>query len=469
MSLKEYLWVPQEERKLDVSRVGMIQLALPLMLESFLRATVGMVDILFLSRVSDMAVSAVSISNQLITFCQIISMAMAASATVCINQAIGMKNMKKVNMLATIAVTSNAMLGLLFGMVFMFLPHVLLSIMTLDTAALDAACLYLRIAGGLMIFQAVEIVQVNLCRSLGRIKAPLVINTIANLVNVIGNYLVIFHPEWLWNIDPVAGVALATVLSRVAALIVALIVATGSGLRYSLRYLRPFPKADFKLVLSIGIPGGINSMAYSLGQIVTTSIISSMSLTLVSAKVYVGNVVQYIYIIGQAFASASAIMVGYRLGAGNYDDARKVQRIVTTIALLSNGILSLVIIALRYPMLRLFTEDVTIINMAANIFFLDFFVEIGRALNHCFNGALQAAGDVKFQLVVNQGSAWVLSVGGTYLFGVVFGLGLYGVWIAFACDELIRGSILVLRWRSGGWLTGAKAKREIIASKTPER
>jgi putative MATE family efflux protein len=361
------------------------------------------------------------------------------------------------------------MLGLLFGMVFMFLPHVLLSIMTLDTAALDAACLYLRIAGGLMIFQAVEIVQVNLCRSLGRIKAPLVINTIANLVNVIGNYLVIFHPEWLWNIDPVAGVALATVLSRVAALIVALIVATGSGLRYSLRYLHPFPKADFKLVLSIGIPGGINSMAYSLGQIVTTSIISSMSLTLVSAKVYVGNVVQYIYIIGQAFASASAIMVGYRLGAGNYDDARKVQRIVTTIALLSNGILSLVIIALRYPMLRLFTEDVTIINMAANIFFLDFFVEIGRALNHCFNGALQAAGDVKFQLVVNQGSAWVLSVGGTYLLGVVFGLGLYGVWIAFACDELIRGSILVLRWRSGGWLTGAKAKREIIASKTPER
>jgi Na+-driven multidrug efflux pump len=107
--------------------------------------------------------------------------------------------------------------------------------------------------------------------------------------------------------------------------------------------------------------------------------------------------------------------------------------------------------------------------MAANIFFLDFFVEIGRALNHCFNGALQAAGDVKFQLVVNQGSAWVLSVGGTYLLGVVFGLGLYGVWIAFACDELIRGSILVLRWRSGGWLTGAKAKREIIASKTPER
>lgn len=465
MSLKEYLWVSKEERKLDVSRVGMVQIALPLILESFLRATVGMVDILFLSRVSDTVVSAVSISNQFIMFCQIIAMAMAAGATVCINQAIGMKNMAKVNMLATIAITANAVMGLLFGMVFLFLPNVLLGIMTLDDVAINAACLYLRIAGGLMIFQSVEIVLVNLCRSLGRIKAPLVINTIANLVNVVGNYLVIFHPEWIWNIDPVAGVALATVLSRIAALIVAQIITSRSGLRYSLRFLRPFPKQAFKLVLSIGIPGGINSMAYSLGQIVTTSIISSMSLTLVSTKVYVSNIVQYIYIIGQAFASASAIMVGYRLGAGNYDDARKVQRIVTTIALLSNAIISLIIIALRLPMLRLFTEDQTIINMAANIFFLDFFVEIGRALNHCLGGALQAAGDVKFLLVVNQGSAWILSVGGTYLFGVVFGLGLYGVWIAFACDELFRGSILWLRWKSGGWLTGAKAKREIIASK----
>ena len=91
MQFKEYFWVPKEERKRDVSRVGLVQLAFPIMLENVLRVTVGVVDIAFLSRLSDAVVSGVSISNQYITFCQMIAMAMATSATVCVNQALGMK------------------------------------------------------------------------------------------------------------------------------------------------------------------------------------------------------------------------------------------------------------------------------------------------------------------------------------------------------------------------------------------
>lgn len=463
MSIKEYLWVSKKERQLDVSRVGMIQLALPLILESFLRATVGMIDILFLSNLSDTVVSAVSISNQYITFCQLIAMSLSASATVCINQAIGMNNKDKLNMLATIAITANTVMGLFFGAVFLLIPKVLLGIMNLDASAIDAACMYLQIAGGLMIFQSIEIVLVSLCRSFGRIKAPLVINIIANLVNVVGNYIAVFHSEWLGELDPIAGVALSTVLSRVTSMLMAMIIVKRCGVRLSLKFLRPFPIEEFKLVVSIGIPGTVNSMAYSLSQIVTTSIITSVSLTLVATKVYVSNIVQYIAIIGQAFANASSIMVGYRIGAEKYDEAKTVQKIVTYIALCSNAIISLVIIALRYPLLSLFTQDETIINIATKIFFIDFFVEIGRALNHCLSGALQAAGDVTFQLIVNQASAWIIAVGGAYLFAIVFDMGLYGIWIAFACDELIRGTILLWRWKSNGWLSGAKAKRDIIA------
>lgn len=314
-----------------------------------------------------------------------------------------------------------------------------------------------------MIFQSIEIVLVSLCRSLGRIKAPLVINIIANLVNVVGNYIAVFHSEWLGGLDPIAGVALSTVLSRVTSMLIAMIIVKRCGVRLSLKFLRPFPIEEFKLVVSIGIPGTVNSMAYSLSQIVTTSIITSVSLTLVATKVYVSNIVQYIAIIGQAFANASSIMVGYRIGAEKYDEAKTVQKIVTYIALCSNAIISLVIIALRYPLLSLFTQDETIINIATKIFFIDFFVEIGRALNHCLSGALQAAGDVTFQLIVNQASAWIIAVGGAYLFAIVFDMGLYGIWIAFACDELIRGTILLWRWKSNGWLSGAKAKRDIIA------
>lgn len=463
MQLKEYFWVPKEEQMNDPSRVGLAQLAFPIILENVLRSTVGMVDVLFLSRVSDAVVSAVSVSNQFIMFCYIISMAMANGATVCINQAIGMKNMKKVNLLATIAVVANAVVGVLFGLVFLCTPGTLLKIMTLDAEATDAACKYLMVCGGLMVFQTVEIVVQNICRSMGKIRAPLVISFFSNIVNVVGNYLAIYHPEYFFNLEPVVGVAVATVLSRFVALVISVVIAGRCGLRCSLKYLNPFPKESFRLVLSIGIPSGINMMAYSLSQIVTSSIISMLGISMLAAKVYVSNIVQYVAIIGMSFSSASTIMVGYRIGAGEYEEANKIRSIVTAIALISNGLISLIILAARYPLLGMFTQDPEIIALASSVFFIDFFVEIGRALNNSLSGALQAAGDVKFQLIVNQASAWIVAVGGSYLLAIVLGLGLNGIWISFACDELTRGLILLYRWKSGAWMAGAEQKRSIIA------
>ena len=465
MQFREYFWVPKEQRKLDVSRVGLVQLALPIMIENILRATVGLVDVGFLSRLSDAVVSGVSISNQYITFCQMIATAVATSATVCVNQALGMKNREKVNLFATIALSASILLGLFFGTLFLTVPHVILKIMSLEEIALSAAVRYMRIAGGMMAVLFVEIVLEGLCRSLGRIRAPMAISLVSNIVNIVGNYLAVFHAERLWNLDPVAGVAYATVLSRVTALLIALLLARRCGVRFSVRYLRPFPRESFRLVLSLAIPGGVNMMAYSLGQIMTSSVISLLGGSIIAAKVYVTNIVQYVAIIGHSFSGANTIMVGYRIGAGEFGEAKKVCGIVRRIALLSNGILSLALIAVRYPLIRFFTRDEAIVALAASVFLLDFPVEIGRALNHSTSGALQAAGDVKFQLCVNQGSAWLISVGGSYLLGVVCHLGLYGVWIAFACDELFRGCTLLLRWKSDRWMAGAVKKRSIIAEK----
>ena len=67
-------------------------------------------------------------------------------------------------------------------------------------------------------------------------------------------------------------------------------------------------------------------------------------------------------------------------------------------------------------------------------------------------------------MVVNQLSSWLISVGGSYVLGILCGWGLYGVWTAFALDELTRGLLLLRRWRSHRWVEGAETRRRIIAS-----
>lgn len=457
-----FLWASREEREHDPTHVGLVQLAFPILLEHLLRSTVNLVDVIFMSRISDSVVSAVSVASQYIMLCMIIASAVATGTMVCINQAIGMRNQQKVNRLASIAVAANLILGLVFGLLFLLCSDAFLLIMKLEPASLANASQYMKICGGLMFIPCIEIVLNNVCRSMGHTRAPLMINLTINLINLVGDYLVVYHPEII-PVDPVSGVAYASVLGRVGGLILAAWVVSRTGVRISPRQLRPFPKDELMLSLSIGIPGGLNNIAYTLSQLITTSIISLTGDVMVATKVYASNLINYIALVGMAFAQASTIMVGYRIGAGNYKEANQIRSLVTRIALLSNAFFSLLLISVRTPLMRFFTDDPTILSIASVIFVIDFAVEIGRALNNTIAGALQAAGDVTYQLIVNQASGWLISVGFSYLFAIVLGWGLYGVWIAFALDELTRGLILLHRWKSQKWMAAAEERRKILA------
>ena len=446
---KGLFWTSKEQRKQSPENIGLGQLALPILLENVLRSTVNLVDVAFMSRVSDQVVSAVSVSGQYINLCLILSSAVSTGIIVCINQAVGMKNKQQINRLATIALAAN-----------------LLTIMKLDSYSIDAAARYMRICGGLMVIPCVEIVLNSICRSLGHVKAPLAINLTINVINLIGDYLVVYHTEIL-NIDPVTGIALASMIGRLGGLVIACVIIARTSLRVSLKLLKPFPKKEIGLALSIGIPGGLNNLAYSLSQLMTTAVVALTGGAMVAAKVYVNNLVHYIALVGMAFGQASTIMVGYRVGAGNYEEANQIRSLVTRIALITNALFSLLLICVRMPLIRLFTADPVIIQIAANVFLIDFVVEIGRALNNTISGSLQATGDVTYQLIVNQGSGWLVSVGGSYLLAICLGWGLYGVWTAFALDELTRGFILLHRWRSQKWREGAEKRREILAQGTP--
>lgn len=463
MDMQKYLWVSKEERNLGPEHIGLGQIALPILLESILRSTVGLIDVAFLSRLSDSVVSAVSVANQYIMLCQIIAASLAGGSIVCINQAIGMKNLRRVVKLSSIAMAANMLLGVVFGALFLFGSNALLTIMQMEPASIGYAGRYMNLVGGMMFFQCIEIVSASLCRSMGHPSAPLVINLAENLVNIAGNYLAVFHHSAL-GIDPLDGVALATVLSRAVGMAISLAIVHRAGVRFSIKSFFPFPKEDIRLSLSIGIPGGFNNIAYSLSQIVSTAIITILGETMMATKVYVSNIVHYVALVGMAFGSASSILIGYKIGAGEYGEANAVRALVTRIGLISNIAFSLLFLLLRYPLLSIFTENETILRVGGTIFFLDLAVEIGRSLNNTVAGALQATGDVTYQLVVNQLSGWIVSVGGAYLFGIVFGWGLYGVWVAFALDELTRGLILLRRWHSGKWRAGAESRRKRIAS-----
>lgn len=83
---------------------------------------------------------------------------------------------------------------------------------------------------------------------------------------------------------------------------------------------------------------------------------------------------------------------------------------------------------------------------------MDFVLELGRTFNVVIINSLRGAGDTLFPVVMALISMWSIGVGLAYVLGVIFNLGLTGVWIAFTCDEWFRGLSMYGRWKKKKWM-----------------
>ena len=99
----------------------------------------------------------------------------------------------------------------------------------------------------------------------------------------------------------------------------------------------------------------------------------------------------------------------------------------------------------------LFSDDPKVAELGATVMFIAVFLEFGRTTNIVIINSMKAAGDVKFPTVLAIFSMWGLSVLIAYILGVVLGMGLAGVWIGMAADEIFRGVVVFIRWIRGSW------------------
>ena len=316
---------------------------------------------------------------------------------------------------------------------------------------------YLRIVVGVSIFNAVMTTAMAECRAYGNTLYPVVCSVLMNVINAILSYIVVFRP-FETPFYGVSGIAIARVTAEALScfLMLFLFKKVNPGMRY-FRF-RELSKSVLKDIVQIGAPSGLQYLSYSLTQAVTTSILATIGTQTLSAKIYVYNIVYYAYLLGMALGQANALLVGRLVGQGKFDRVKKMTIRNLFITITINVLFTSTLALFRFRLLGIFTSDPVIIAAGGVAMLLDIIVEIGRGMNHTFEGALVAAADVRFPMITTLCTTWGLSVLFSYILGVRLGWGLAGCWIAFALDEGIRGTCYILRWRSGKWMEKALVK-----------
>ena len=171
-----------------------------------------------------------------------------------------------------------------------------------------------------------------------------------------------------------------------------------------------------------------------------------------TARIYVGNIVMFVYLYAICIAQGNSIMVGNLTGM----DKNNASYIVGKLSWHRGAMVSMlfsVICALCGPYIAgILTDNDEIAWLVCCCFWVDVLLEIGKCINIWATNTLRATGDIFFPFYLGIIVQWIVGVGCGYLFGIVFGFGLIGMWFAFALDENIRGLVFVHRWNSRKWV-----------------
>jgi len=188
-----------------------------------------------------------------------------------------------------------------------------------------------------------------------------------------------------------------------------------------------------------------------LSQLVLTGFITSIGIIALNTKTFYASIAMFIYAITLAMAHASSIMVGNLTGSNQNEESYKVGIYSTKIAMIVTLSMNIIIAIAIVPLMKIFTDNQAIIDLAKMIVLIDIALEIGRAVNILIGNTLKASGDIRFPVFIAILISWTIMLPLGYLFGIYLHLGLMGIWIAMAIDEVFRGTILLIRWVSRKW------------------
>ena len=432
-------------------RKGLGKLVVPIFIETLLIMMLGAIDTIMLSQYSDNSVAAVGVVNQLVMFAFLIFEVINIGTSVLCSQYLGARLEKKMVQVVGVSLLLNLVFGLLVSAILHFGAGALLQMMGLRPSLMEDGVNYMQIVGAFAFFQAMSLTISASLRSVNKAIYPMMVTVLVNLMNIIGNYTLIFGKFGFPEMG-VEGAAISTAFARGVSMLILFVVLFKKHIKtFPLSYFKPFPFIELKNLLKIGLPSAGENMSYSFSQVVLTYFINMLGNEALATRTYVVNIVMFVYLFAIAMAQGGAITIGHLVGQKKIRAAYLLGKYVMRWSIFVSLSLSC-LWALGGPWIfDMLTDNEAIVQLGIHILFVDIILEVGRAVNIYATNALRSAGDVNYPFYVGVVVQWSIAVGLGYLLGIHWTWGLVGMWCAFLLDENIRAVIFIHRWNSMKW------------------
>lgn len=427
------------------------KLVIPIIIETLLVMTLGVVDTFMLSQYSDNAVAAVGMVNTILQLVFLLFAIINTGTSVLCSQYLGAKRWDRQVQVTGVALVMNLLVGLVVSLALCLCAEPLLAVMGLRDELMPYGVSYMQIVGGFAITQALSNTISATLRSANKAYYPMMVIAVCNVVNILGNYALIFGHFGLPALG-VEGAAISTSISRTVSMVLLFIILFRRHISsFPMQLFRPFPTWELRKLLKIGLPSAGENMSYQAQQLVLLYFVNMMGNEALAARTYVINIVMFVYLFAICMAQGGSISIGHLVGMGKTEAAFLMGKYVWHCSVYVSQTFSLICALCGPYIMSLLTDNPTIYALGCSVFWVDFFLEAGKTINIYATNVLRATGDVFFPFYLGVIVQWCVGVFFGYFFGIYLGWGLVGMWMAFVLDENIRGIVFIRRWNSRKW------------------
>lgn len=446
-----------------------LNLALPAIAEMLLQTFMGVADTAMVGSLGGYAIAAVSITDNPSMLVQAFFASIGVGTTALVARFVGSKDLEKSKETMAQSIAISIIFSLLFTLFALLLSSNIVKWMGAEKDTFEYALTYMRIVFLGLPAMIITMVMSGTIRGTGDTKTPMIVNGISNLINVLGNFLLIFESRNISVTVPitnnlinifipgagigVTGAAIATTFGRYVALILILRVLFNKDKEYHIELSKKFKLNTqiIRRIMNVGMPAAVEQLLLRFAQLLFFRIIASLGTVMIAAHKIALTAESLSFMPGWGFALSATTLVGQFLGAENPKYAKKSGYTAAYMATIVMTIFGILFFIFPRFFIMIFTKDDEIIENAIICLQIVAISQPFLAGTMVFAGGLRGAGDTRTVLWVTAFGSWVIRIGLGYLLTFHFGYGLTGAWAAMAIDLSIRGIIFFVIFKKGKW------------------
>ena len=439
-----------DERKRSL-RKEIVSLALPIALQQFMTALVGACDAIMLGKLSQDAMSAVSLATQVTFVFNLFMFAFMAGENMFVAQYYGKGDYTGISQVFSLVTKICGCIAVVFLAGTLFFPEQLMRILTNEETLIVLGSEYLRVIGISYVFSGIAQTFLAIMKNCGAVNMSTLINGVMVILNIALNAVFIFGLSGFPKMG-IKGAALATVLATVVQFLwsVGYVLCRIRAVKFSLRSCE---KKLFGRFWQKTVPLLINNLAWGIGFSMYSVIMGHLGTDAVAANGIANISKNLVVCFCLGLGNAGSIIVGNRLGADRLQEAKEAGGTLTRTAIIAGIVSGLVLIALSPFITKMVDLTPTARGYLQKMLLISSYYIAGKSVNcMTIGGIFAAGGDSKFGMLCDSVTLWCITVPLGCICAFILKLPVMVVYFVLNLDEIIKLPVVYKHYKKYKWI-----------------